>query len=150
MPPYLYETSIITEEKMRGVNKVILVGNVGANPEVHNSAETHFVRVNFTVATSFKTGDTEYTEWHKIVCFNKLAVIMEKYLSKGCQVYVEGHLQTRKWTDKEGATRWTTEIIAHDVQLLGSKVIKTEDTKQSVAPANDNNPTEDEDSTTPF
>jgi len=110
----------------RGVNKVILVGNLGRDPEVRYSPNGQAV-ANVTIATteSWKdknTGDKqEKTEWHRIVFFGKLAEIAGEYLKKGSQIYVEGRLQTRKWQDKDGHERYTTEIVANEMQMLGSR-----------------------------
>ncbi len=110
----------------RGVNKVILVGNLGKDPEVKYTAGGTAV-CNFSIATSESwkdktTGEKqERTEWHSIVCWSGLAEIAGEYLRKGSQVYVEGKLQTRKWEDKEGNTRYTTEIVIHDMQMLGGR-----------------------------
>jgi single-strand DNA-binding protein len=108
---------------MRGVNKVILVGNLGADPEVRYASSGAAV-VNFRIATSEnwtnKEGGKETrTEWHRIVAFGKLAEICAEYLNKGKQVYVEGRLQSRSWEDKEGNKRWTTEVVANNVVMLG-------------------------------
>lgn len=110
----------------RGVNKVILVGNLGRDPEVRYSPNGQAI-ANVTIATSESwkdknTGDKqERTEWHRIVFFGKLAEIAGEYLKKGSQIYVEGRLQTRKWQDKEGQDRYTTEIVANEMQMLGSR-----------------------------
>jgi single-strand DNA-binding protein len=110
----------------RGVNKVILVGNLGKDPEVRYSPNGQAV-ANVTIATSESwkdknTGDKqERTEWHRIVFFGRLAEIAGEYLKKGAQIYVEGRLQTRKWQDKEGKDRYTTEIVANEMQMLGSR-----------------------------
>jgi single-strand DNA-binding protein len=108
---------------MSGVNKVILVGNLGQDPEVKFMASGDAV-ANFNVATNKtwtnKDGQKqERTEWHRVVVFRKLAELCGQYLSKGRQAYVEGELQTRQWTDKEGNQRYTTEIVANTVQFLG-------------------------------
>ena len=108
---------------MRGVNKVILVGNLGADPEVRYASSGAAV-VNFRIATSEnwtnKEGGKETrTEWHRIVAFGKLAEICAEYLNKGKQVFVEGRLQSRSWEDKEGNKRWTTEVVAGNVVMLG-------------------------------
>lgn len=105
------------------VNKVILVGNLGKDPELRYTPSGTAV-VNFSLATSesFKDRDgnrQERTEWHNIVAWRQLAEICGKYLHKGKQVYVEGKLQTRKWQDKNGVDRYTTEIIADSMQMLG-------------------------------
>jgi single-strand DNA-binding protein len=110
----------------RGVNKVILVGNLGKDPEVRYMPNGNAV-ANLTLATteSWKdkqTGDQqEKTEWHRIVMFRRLAEIAGEYLKKGSQVYIEGKLQTRKWQDNSGNDRYTTEIVADEMQMLGSR-----------------------------
>lgn len=108
---------------MSGVNKVILVGRLGADPEVRYTPGGAAV-ANFRMATSEKwTKDgerQERTEWHKIVAFGKLGEICGEYLAKGKQVYIEGRIQTRSWEDKDGNKRWTTEIVANNMQMLGS------------------------------
>lgn len=111
---------------MASVNKVIIVGNLGRDPETRYMPNGDAV-TNIAVATteSWKDKQTgekkELTEWHRITFYRKLAEIAGQYLKKGSQVYVEGRLQTRKWTDKEGVERYTTEIIADAMQMLGSK-----------------------------
>jgi single-strand DNA-binding protein len=110
----------------RGINKVILIGNLGGDPEVKYTAGGSAV-TNVTIATSENwkdktTGENqERTEWHRVVFFGKLAEIAGEYLKKGSQVYVEGRLQTRKWQDKEGQDRYTTEIVANEMQMLGGR-----------------------------
>jgi len=110
----------------RGINKVILVGNLGKDPEVRYSPSGQAV-ANVTLATSESwkdknTGEKqERTEWHRVVFFGRLAEIAGEYLKKGAQIYVEGRLQTRKWQDKEGQDRYTTEIVANEMQMLGSR-----------------------------
>ncbi len=110
----------------RGVNKVILIGNLGRDPEVRYAPNGQAV-ANVTIATSESwkdknTGEKqERTEWHRIVFFGRLAEIAGEYLKKGSQIYVEGRLQTRKWQDKDGHDRYTTEIVANDMQMLGSR-----------------------------
>lgn len=109
---------------MRGVNKVIIVGTLGQDPEVKFMPSGGAV-CNISAATneSWKDKNTgekqERTEWHRIVMFNRLAEIAGEYLTKGSQVYIEGRLQTRKWQDKEGNDRWSTEIVANNLQMLG-------------------------------
>ncbi len=108
---------------MAGVNKVILVGNLGADPEIRYTPSGTAV-ANFRIATSEnwtnKEGQRETrTEWHRIVTFGKLAEICGEYLSKGKQVYIEGRIQTRQWDDKEGVKRYTTEVVANTMQMLG-------------------------------
>lgn len=109
---------------MRGVNKVILIGNLGRDPEIRYTTGGQAV-ANFTVATteSYKTKSgerQEATEWHRVVAWGKLAEICGEYLNKGKMVYIEGTLRTRSWEDKEGKTRWTTEIMAREMQMLSS------------------------------
>lgn len=110
---------------MASVNKVIIIGNLGKDPEVRYMPNGDAV-TNITVATTEawkdKNGDKqEKTEWHRITFYRKLAEIAGEYLKKGAQVYVEGKLETKKWTDKQGVERYTTEIIASDMRMLGSK-----------------------------
>ncbi len=110
----------------RGINKVILVGNLGRDPEMRYTADQKAV-ANITVATSERwkdrnTGqDQERTEWHRVVAFSRLAEIMGEYLKKGSQVYIEGKLQTRKWQDQQGQDRYSTEVVANEMQMLGSR-----------------------------
>ena len=110
----------------RGINKVILVGNLGKDPETRYMPSGKAV-TNFSIATSEswkdkQTGEQkEQTEWHNIVMYDRLAEIAAEYLRKGSQVYVEGRLRTRKWQDKEGRDRYTTEIIANEMQMLGGR-----------------------------
>lgn len=110
---------------MASVNKVILVGNLGKDPEVRYMPSGDAI-TNVSVATTDswkdKNGEKqEKTEWHRVSFFGKLAEIAGEYLKKGSQVYVEGRLQTRKWQDKEGQDRYTTEIVADRMQMLGSR-----------------------------
>lgn len=121
------ETRSILEKIMaRGVNKVILVGNLGRDPETRYMPSGGAV-TNVTIATSESWRDRqsgeqqERTEWHRVVFFNKLAEIAGEYLRKGSQVYVEGSLRTRKWTDQSGQERYTTEIVANEMQMLGGR-----------------------------
>ena len=112
------------EERMAGVNKVILVGRLGADPEVKYLTNGTTV-ANFRMATTEnrvnKSGEkTTFTEWHRIVAFGRLAEICGEYLNKGKQVYIEGRLRTRSWEDKDGNKRWSTEIVATQMQMLGS------------------------------
>lgn len=110
----------------RGVNKVILVGNLGKDPEVRYLPSGSAV-ANVTIATSEswkdkQTGEQQdRTEWHNVAFFGRLAEIVGEYLKKGSQVYVEGSLKTRKWQDKNGNDRYTTEVIASEMQMLGSR-----------------------------
>ncbi len=111
---------------MAGINKVILIGNLGGDPEVRYTPSGSAV-ATFNIATSeeWKDKDSgekkERTEWHRIVAWNKLGEICGEYLSKGRQVYVEGRLQTRSWEDRDGNKRYTTEIVAATVQFLGGR-----------------------------
>ena len=110
----------------RGVNKAILVGHLGRDPEIRYSANGAAI-ANVSIATSEswkdkQSGETqERTEWHRVVFFGRLAEIVGEYLKKGSQVYVEGRLQTRKWQDQSGNDRYTTEIVASDMQMLGGR-----------------------------
>ena len=110
----------------RGINKVILVGNVGGDPEVrylpNGSAVTS---LSIATSESWKDKNTgekqERTEWHRVVCFNRLGEIACEYVRKGSKLYVEGSLRTRKWQDQQGQDKYTNEIIASDIQMLDSK-----------------------------
>lgn len=110
----------------RGINKVILIGNLGKDPETRYMPSGGAV-ANVTIATSDSWKDKqsgqmqERTEWHNVVFFNRLAEIAGEYLKKGSKVYVEGRLQTRKWQDKNGNDRYTTEIVASEMQMLDAK-----------------------------
>ena len=110
----------------RGINKVILVGNLGADPDTRYMPSGKAV-TNIRIATSEswkdkQTGDMqERTEWHSVVLYDKLGEIAAEYLRKGSQVYIEGSLRTRKWQDKEGKDRYTTEIIGQNMQMLGGR-----------------------------
>jgi single-strand DNA-binding protein len=111
---------------MASVNKVILVGNLGADPEIRytpNGKPTAAVSVATTDKWKDKaTGELkEFTEWHRVVFFNRLAEIVGDNLKKGAQIYVEGKLKTRKWTDKNGVDRYSTEVIGRELQMLGKK-----------------------------
>ena len=111
---------------MASVNKVIVVGNLGADPETRYLPSGEAV-TNIRVATTDRWKDKasgemkEATEWHRIAFFGRLAEVAGEYLKKGSQVYVEGSLRTRKWQDKEGQDRYTTEIVADSMQMLGSR-----------------------------
>lgn len=111
---------------MASVNKVILVGNLGKDPEIRYLPSGDAV-ANFSIATTDKWKDKtsgemkEATEWHRISMFGRTAEVAGEYLKKGSQVYIEGKLQTRKWTDKEGQERYTTEVKADTMQMLGSR-----------------------------
>lgn len=110
----------------RGINKVILIGNLGADPEVRYMPQGGAV-ANMTIATSESWTDKatnerkEQTEWHRVVIYQRLAEIAGEYLRKGSKVYIEGKLKTRKWTDKDGIERYTTEIVANELQMLDGR-----------------------------
>jgi len=110
---------------MAGVNRVTLVGRLGADPEIRYTPSGAAV-ANFTLATdeSWKDKDgnkQEKVEWHRIVIFGKLAEIVGSYLTKGKQIYIEGRIQTREWEDREGNKKYTTEIVANEMQMLGAR-----------------------------
>lgn len=111
---------------MSGINKAILIGRLGSDPEVRYTPSGDAV-ANFSIATSEEWKDKtsgekkERTEWHRIVAWRRLGEICGEYLSKGRQVYIEGRIQTRSWDDKNGVKRYTTEIVATDVQFLGGR-----------------------------
>jgi single-strand DNA-binding protein len=110
----------------RGINKVILIGNLGADPETKYMPSGNAVtNINIATSESWKDKQTgeqqERTEWHRVVFFNRLAEIAGEYLRKGSKVYVEGRLQTRKWTDQQNVERYSTEIIANEMQMLDSR-----------------------------
>jgi single-strand DNA-binding protein len=125
----------------RGVNKVILVGNLGQDPEVRYSPNGGAI-ANISVATSESwkdknTGEqVDKTEWHRVVFFRRLAEIAGEYLKKGSKVYIEGKLQTRKWQDKNGQDRYTTEIVANEMQMLDSRGGSTNFSQAEPAAAN--------------
>ena len=110
----------------RGINKVILVGNLGKDPEMRYTPGGLAI-ANVSIATTDSRKDKQTgeqqdkTEWHRVIFFNKLAEIVGEYLKKGSQVYVEGRIQTNKWQDQSGQDRYTTEIIANDMQMLGGR-----------------------------
>lgn len=110
----------------RGVNKVILVGNLGQDPEVRYTQNSTAI-ANLSIATSEKwkdkqTGEPrEQTEWHRCVCYRRLAEIAGEYLKKGAKVYVEGRLQTRKWTGQDNVERYTTEVVVNELQMLDTR-----------------------------
>ena len=110
----------------RGINKVILIGNLGADPDVRYTASGAAVcNINLATTETWRDRESgeqqEKTEWHRVVFFGRLAEIVAEYLRKGSQVYIEGRLQTRKWQDKEGNDRYTTEIVANEMQMLGGR-----------------------------
>lgn len=110
----------------RGINKVILIGHLGQDPEVRFTPSGSAV-ANLSLATSDSWKDKqsgerqERTEWHRVVLFNKTAEIAQQYLKKGAKVYIEGRLQTRKWQDQNGQDRYSTEIVANDMQMLDGR-----------------------------
>jgi len=110
----------------RGINKAILIGNLGADPETRHTAGGNAV-TNIRIATSENWRDRqsgeqqERTEWHRIVMFGKLGEIAGEYLRKGSKVYIEGRIQTRKWQGQDGQDRWTTEVVANEMQMLDSR-----------------------------
>lgn len=110
----------------RGINKVILIGNLGADPEVRYTQNSTAI-ANLSIATSEswkdkQTGEQrEQTEWHRVVCYRRLAEIAGEYLKKGSKVYIEGKLQTRKWQGQDGVDRYTTEIVCNEMQMLDSR-----------------------------
>ena len=112
------------------INKCILVGNLGSDPDVRYTPKGTAV-VNFTIATTekYKQDDEwrEKTEWHRIVAFGKLGEICGEYLSKGSKVYIEGRIQTRKWEDKDGNTRYTTEIVSKEMKMLSGRGERQQD-----------------------
>ncbi len=110
----------------RGVNKVILVGNLGNDPDIRYTAGGAAVaKISLATTDSWKDKESgeqqDRTEWHRVVFFGRLAEIVGEYLRKGSQVYVEGRLQTRKWQDKSGNDRYSTEIVANEMQMLGGR-----------------------------
>jgi single-strand DNA-binding protein len=126
----------------RGINKVILIGNLGNDPEIRYTASGAAVaNISLATAESWRdkeTGDQqERTEWHRIVFFGRLAEIVGEYLKKGSQIYVEGRLQTRKWQDKDGNDRYTTEIVANEMQMLGSRSNRSSSDVVQSTPGND-------------
>ncbi len=124
---------------MSSVNKVIIIGNLGKDPEINHMPNGGTV-ANVTIATSDSwkdknTGEKqERTEWHRVVFFRKLAEIVEKWVKKGSKIYIEGRLQTRKWTDKNGQDRYTTEIVADQMTMLGGKTEPNIQAPQQQAP----------------
>ncbi len=126
---------------MASVNKVILIGNLGADPEIRRFSDDGIV-ANFRIATTEsykdKNGDwQDNTEWHNIVAWRYLAERVEKYLKKGMQVYVEGKLTTRSWEDKEGNKRYTTEVVANNINMLGKREQGSTDTPPPPSPGDE-------------
>ena len=114
-----------------GINKVILIGNVGASAELRHT-EAGVPVTNFNLATNYQARGEDQVEWHKIVVWNALAELCAKYLEKGLRVYVEGHLHTKKYEDRDGNYQYVTEIVAHQVTFLGSTRRVEETTTQEV------------------
>ena len=126
---------------MSGVNKVILVGNLGANPELRYTQGQQAV-ANLRIATTERWTDKsgqkqEATEWHRVVVWGKQAEIVGQYLTKGRQVYVEGRIRTRQWQDQSGQKRFTTEIVAQNVQMLGGRGGERGDDMGATVPPDD-------------
>ena len=136
---------------MASINKVIIVGNLGRDPEVRYTADNKAI-TNVSIATTDRYKDKhsgeqkEITEWHRVVFFNRLGEIAAEYLKKGSQVYIEGKLRTRKWTDKDGAEKYSTEIIADQLQMLGGRASEA----TSATPAPKAKPADDLDDDIPF
>lgn len=132
-----------------GVNKAILIGNLGADPEIrYTGGGVAVANFNIAVTESYKKKDgerEEKTEWLKIVAFGKLAEICGEHLKKGSRVYLEGRIQTDKWEDKEGNTRYTTSIIANQMRMLGGKAEAKEE-----PPRDDGHGNSDENDDAPF
>lgn len=110
----------------RGINKAILIGNLGNDPDIRYTASgTAIANISLATAESWRDKNSgeqqERTEWHRIVFFGRLAEIVGEYLRKGSQIYVEGRIQTRKWQDKQGNDRYTTEVVANEMQMLGGR-----------------------------
>lgn len=126
----------------RGVNKVTLIGNLGNDPEVRYGKNGNAIaNISLATAESWRDKDSgeqqERTEWHRIVFFGRLAEIVSEYLHKGSQVYVEGRLQTNKWQDKEGNDRYTTQIVANEMQMLGGRGGSTNNQEPAVEKSTD-------------
>lgn len=136
---------------MASVNKVILIGNLGRDPEVRYNP-SGFSVANFSIATTHAWTDKqtgtrkEETEWHRLVAFGSVTEIIERYLKKGSQVYVEGRLKTRKWQDKAGKDQYTTEVVVESLQMLGNKL----NSEESVGQDEDVAEYLDEDEQAPF
>lgn len=126
----------------RGINKVILIGNVGRDPEIRYTTSGATV-ANLSLATSDNwkdknTGERqERTEWHRLVAFSKVADVISAHVEKGAQLYIEGRLQTRKWEDADGNDRWTTEVVVNDMQMLGRREVPAEKPKQPALAGDD-------------
>jgi single-strand DNA-binding protein len=135
---------------MRGVNKVILIGNLGKDPEMRYLPSGQAV-VKFSLATNAKRKDKsgqviDITDWHNIVAFGRTAEVCNQYLKKGSPIYLEGRIQTRSYDDKDGNKRWITEIIAQTIQMLGRKGEPGEEAAEDMEePLVEGSKTEDED-----
>ena len=139
---------------MASVNKVILIGNLGADPELRYTPAGRGV-VNFRMATTrnwtTKDGEKrEETEWHRIVAWDKLAEICGEYLKKGSPVYIEGRIQTRSWEDQSGTKRWSTEIVGGEMKMLGSRQATEAQSSSSTPPPDDLPSTFEADDDLPF
>ena len=125
---------------MASLNRALLIGNVGNDPEIRTLNNEQGKVASFRLATTERYKDRngevkENTEWHQIVAWGKLADIVEKFVKKGSQVYAEGKITTRRWTDKDGNDRFTTEIRAEGIQILGKKETSASATRQEESPA---------------
>ena len=137
---------------MASINKVLLLGNLGRDPELRSTPKGNKV-LNFPMATSRRWKDRETeevrneTDWHRIVVWGRQAEVLSEYLKKGSQVHVEGRLQTRSWSDNDGAKRYTTEIVASRIQMLGRPEDRRapEPVDEAEAPTSSNEPGIDED-----
>lgn len=140
---------------MASVNKVILVGNLGRDPEIRYTPDGSAIcNVSIATTSSWKDKNSgerrEETEWHKVVFYNRLAEVAGEYLKKGSQIYIEGKLHTRKWQDKDGKDRYTTEIIVNEMQMLGGKTDGESPRPTQSAPANTGGGFDSFDSDVPF
>ena len=145
---------------MASVNKVILVGNLGTDPEIREASDSKVANVTLATTDRWKDSATgerkERTEWHRLVIWGKQAEIAEQYLRKGSSIYVEGSLQTRKWQDQSGQDRYTTEIVANEMQMLGGRggggmsSAPPDDMDQSPSRGSQNAPADDFDDDIPF
>ncbi|HNS17772.1 MAG TPA: single-stranded DNA-binding protein [Bacteroidales bacterium] len=141
---------------MAGINRVILIGNLGRDPEVRH-LDNGLVKASFSLATTetFKGKDgnpTDHTEWHNIVLWRRLAENAEKYLRKGSQIYLEGKIRTRKWEDKDGNTRYTTEIEGNSMIMLGARRDQEAPatSEETITPGNGSELVNDEGNDLPF
>jgi single-strand DNA-binding protein len=126
---------------MSGVNKVILIGNLGANPEVRftqGGAAVANLRLATTERYTDRSGQKqEQTEWHRVVLFGRQAEVAQQYLTKGRQVYIEGRIRTRQWQDQQGQKRYSTEIVATNMQLIGSRADRPAEDMGATVPPDD-------------